>query len=181
MPAVVDLPGYKPHKIRVLFTCGACKARCNLAAVEVRFDVQITDRAFGTTRKVRYYNLVDAPAACKPRLSDRGFEAGMLTLEACGKCGATRLPSGRNAVLGRQMTIRLKPDHKCGAACLNAKGSDCECSCGGLHHGEGFPMTVAVSAVDAPCTTCSKPASAHDGAAIDADCPPETYAAPDDT
>lgn len=28
-------------------------------------------------------------------------------------------------------------DHKCDARCLNAKGHDCTCSCGGMNHGRG--------------------------------------------
>jgi hypothetical protein len=27
-------------------------------------------------------------------------------------------------------------EHECGSACRNAKGANCECSCGGAHHGE---------------------------------------------
>jgi len=33
---------------------------------------------------------------------------------------------------------RYNPAIKCGARCLNAKHGDCECSCGGAHHGEGM-------------------------------------------
>lgn len=28
--------------------------------------------------------------------------------------------------------------HKCDARCMNAKGHNCECSCGGANHGKGF-------------------------------------------
>jgi hypothetical protein len=33
-------------------------------------------------------------------------------------------------------------DHKCDSRCLNAKGHDCTCSCGGANHGRGYAVTV---------------------------------------
>lgn len=33
-------------------------------------------------------------------------------------------------------------DHQCDARCLNAKGSECTCSCGGVNHGRGHAVTV---------------------------------------
>lgn len=36
--------------------------------------------------------------------------------------------------------------HKCDSRCLNAKGHDCTCQCGGLNHGRGY----AVAAVQVP-------------------------------
>jgi hypothetical protein len=33
-------------------------------------------------------------------------------------------------------------NHKCDARCLNAKGNDCTCSCGGANHGRGHAVTV---------------------------------------
>lgn len=33
--------------------------------------------------------------------------------------------------------------HKCDSRCLNAKGHDCECSCGGKNHGAGFGVEIA--------------------------------------
>lgn len=40
-------------------------------------------------------------------------------------------------------------DHKCDARCLNAKGVECTCSCGGANHGAGHAVTV-VEASAAP-------------------------------
>ena len=37
-------------------------------------------------------------------------------------------------------------DHKCDARCLNAKGHDCTCSCGGMNHGRGHVVTVTAAA-----------------------------------
>jgi hypothetical protein len=36
-------------------------------------------------------------------------------------------------------------DHKCDSRCLNAKGHDCTCSCGGANHGRGHAVTVVVA------------------------------------
>lgn len=33
-------------------------------------------------------------------------------------------------------------DHKCDARCVNAKGHNCECSCGGANHGKGYDLPV---------------------------------------
>ena len=36
------------------------------------------------------------------------------------------------------VTVRArKTDHECDARCRNAKGGDCDCSCGGAKHGLG--------------------------------------------
>jgi hypothetical protein len=37
-------------------------------------------------------------------------------------------------------------NHKCDARCLNAKGNDCTCSCGGANHGRGHAVTVVNAA-----------------------------------
>jgi hypothetical protein len=37
-------------------------------------------------------------------------------------------------------------DHKCDSRCLNAKGWDCTCSCGGANHGRGHVATVVQAA-----------------------------------
>lgn len=39
----------------------------------------------------------------------------------------------------RRIFFKSNPSlHKCGARCVNAKGHDCECSCGGANHGKGY-------------------------------------------
>jgi hypothetical protein len=43
-------------------------------------------------------------------------------------------------------------NHKCDARCLNAKGNDCTCSCGGANHGRGHAVTV-VNAAELPSPT----------------------------
>lgn len=37
------------------------------------------------------------------------------------------------------------PDHKCDSRCLNAKGNNCTCSCGGANHGAGHVVTTHVA------------------------------------
>lgn len=37
----------------------------------------------------------------------------------------------------REVKIKIT-DHKCGAKCRNSKGPNCDCSCGGRNHGQGF-------------------------------------------
>src|SRR5438105_3978045 len=43
-------------------------------------------------------------------------------------------------------------DFKCDARCLNAKGSECKCSCGGMNHGRGHigaPLHVVSGSTEA--------------------------------
>jgi hypothetical protein len=36
------------------------------------------------------------------------------------------------------VTVRAKKtEHECDSRCRNAKGGDCDCSCGGVNHGRG--------------------------------------------
>ena len=42
-----------------------------------------------------------------------------------------------NARLKWVMVRAKKTDHECDARCRNAKGGDCDCSCGGARHGLG--------------------------------------------
>ena len=49
---------------------------------------------------------------------------------ACPKCG------GR--MLGKPIKGTLSANHKCDSRCTNARGSDCECSCGGKNHGAAW-------------------------------------------
>jgi len=36
-------------------------------------------------------------------------------------------------------------DHKCDSRCLNAKGHDCTCACGGMNHGRGHAIAVTTA------------------------------------
>ena len=50
------------------------------------------------------------------------------------------MPADKSAVLPvtRKVFFKSNPSlHKCDARCRNAKGHDCECSCGGEFHGAG--------------------------------------------
>jgi hypothetical protein len=47
--------------------------------------------------------------------------------------------TGEIIPITRRINYAKKPSlHKCDARCLNAKGNNCECSCGGKNHGRGF-------------------------------------------
>lgn len=47
-------------------------------------------------------------------------------------------PDGRLVEADRLIYRPTAPsNHKCGPRCRAAKGRDCQCSCGGLHHGAG--------------------------------------------
>lgn len=45
---------------------------------------------------------------------------------------------GRTLPVTRVIFYKKNPSlHKCDGRCLNAKGGNCECSCGGKNHGAG--------------------------------------------
>lgn len=71
-----------------------------------------------------------------PRCKDRvRFEACSVNETVC-TCTVARWGYAHNVL--RFETIKAKiTDHKCDARCLNAKGGNCECSCGGANHGKG--------------------------------------------
>lgn len=44
--------------------------------------------------------------------------------------------AGDHVIVDRTILYSLKPSmHKCDARCMNARGHNCECSCGGANHG----------------------------------------------
>jgi len=45
---------------------------------------------------------------------------------------------GEKVIADRIIFYKKRPSkHKCDARCMNAKGTSCECSCGGANHGAG--------------------------------------------
>ena len=64
-----------------------------------------------------------APAPGRPYLDYFGMVR--LTCKSCSR------PCYAMSVLGK-----FRADKKCDARCTNARGHDCECSCGGHNHGK---------------------------------------------
>jgi hypothetical protein len=66
------------------------------------------------------------------------------------KCGACQGPI---EIMGRVngCTSHLETRCKCDARCTNAKGPNCDCSCGGANHGKGMLATVNTNNVWAGC------------------------------
>lgn len=52
------------------------------------------------------------------------------TVVACPECAAT--------VRLQRLKGKLNAEHLCDARCTNAKGSNCECECGGANHGAAW-------------------------------------------
>ncbi len=53
-----------------------------------------------------------------------------------------RCPHGHKPFPMKQIKGTYSADHKCDSRCLNAKGHNCTCSCGGMNHGRGHVATV---------------------------------------
>ena len=79
------------------------------------------------------------------QLSDIGYQNVRTAAKEFGALGPLakhgQTPTGRRANGTRTQADRvifysLKPSrHKCDARCMNARGHNCECSCGGANHG----------------------------------------------
>lgn len=71
-----------------------------------------------------------------------------------------RCPNNHRFFVLKQIKGTYSKDHKCDARCLNAKGHDCTCSCGGANHGRGHAVTVVeASAMPVVVEREVKPAS----------------------
>jgi hypothetical protein len=56
-----------------------------------------------------------------------------------------RCTNGHKVFMLRRIKGTYSPDHKCDARCLNAKGHNCTCSCGGANHGRGHAVKVTAA------------------------------------
>lgn len=56
-----------------------------------------------------------------------------------------RCPDRHKVFMLRQIKGTYSKDHKCDSRCLNAKGHNCTCSCGGLNHGKGFAIETVTT------------------------------------
>lgn len=63
-----------------------------------------------------------------------------------------RCPDRHKVFALKQIKGTYSKDHKCDARCLNAKGHECTCSCGGANHGRGY-ATEVVEASATPVVT----------------------------
>jgi hypothetical protein len=54
----------------------------------------------------------------------------------------SRCTNKHRVFLLKQIKGTYSEDHKCDARCLNARGNECTCSCGGANHGRGHAVTV---------------------------------------
>jgi hypothetical protein len=53
-----------------------------------------------------------------------------------------RCPKRHRAFGMKRIKGTYSESHKCDSRCLNAKGHDCTCSCGGMNHGRGYAVEV---------------------------------------
>lgn len=60
----------------------------------------------------------------------------------------SRCPNRHKVFVLKRIKGTYSPDHKCDSRCLNAKGHDCTCSCGGANHGRGHAITVVEASAD---------------------------------
>lgn len=55
-----------------------------------------------------------------------------------------RCTKGHKWFMLRRVEGTFNKDHKCDSRCLNAKGHDCTCACGGANHGRGYAVAEVV-------------------------------------
>lgn len=111
---------------------------------------------------------LDTMASCHPREKERryivkcrcgftaAFNAANSNIRTVSGHGTDALVTDQGAIelrngvarctCRRELRInRVKAritEHVCSAICRNAKGPNCDCSCGGQHHGAGFPLVI---------------------------------------
>lgn len=76
---------------------------------------------------------------CKDCLTPQVVEGTMPKQATTCRCG------GRIVYIGavrRHRVVRLEDHAVCDARCTNATGPNCDCQCGGEHHGSGRVVTV---------------------------------------
>lgn len=56
-----------------------------------------------------------------------------------------RCPNGHRWFSLKRVKGTYSPDHKCDSRCLNAKGHECTCSCGGANHGRGHAAVIVAT------------------------------------
>ena len=103
--------------VRVIFRCRACKTTTQ------RQVLRSTRSQLPRTVGGVYY----PGRSSEPTYhGGDGRQISLLVVCACGR-----------QVWGRPVEGRYSAAHKCGARCLSATGTSCECQCGGQNHGAG--------------------------------------------
>lgn len=90
---------------------------------------------------VRYFNEAERVSYLKP-VDNADFAAMFPGVRGVRYDSFARIvgksAAGAVCPITRQVFFKANPSlHKCDARCLNAKGHNCECSCGGSNHGRG--------------------------------------------
>jgi len=68
----------------------------------------------------------------------------------------SRCPNNHKFFPMKRIKGKYSKDHKCDARCLNAKGNDCTCSCGGANHGRGYAVEVREVAAPQLVNPCAE-------------------------
>ena len=104
----------------VMYSCSTCKAA---ARVTMTYSYSESQRVVG-----RYTPPVTS--GHQYRMQTGAAHRGKTPPSvACKECG--------EYMTGKAVRGTKNPSVKCGAKCRNAKGGECECECGGEHHGAG--------------------------------------------
>lgn len=111
-----DRPSDKTFTKRVIWSC-----KCGRKA----FDYTATRRYLGTDK----WGVKKWSEARLSRVREDGLAYDYSSDAFCPKCDRYRDSTIVNGRVG---------SHKCDARCTNATGSNCECQCGGKHHGAGW-------------------------------------------
>jgi hypothetical protein len=64
-----------------------------------------------------------------------------IDVHTCPVCKGQRTENGKRTFYSMKASYvkgTLDTTHKCDARCMNAKGQDCVCECGGENHGKSF-------------------------------------------
>ena len=107
----------------VIYNCKKCKV-----GRRVEYPIAKPNGWFArqdeTGKIISMYGWIQAYGGGKPP------EYGGDPLALCPKCG--------KLMSFGQLKAVTAPEHVCDARCINARGHNCECSCGGANHGKAW-------------------------------------------
>lgn len=86
------------------------------------------------------FALFSTTVASVERLRDVKADGRVFALPSGYHCA--RCPEGHYPFKMKMVKGTYSAKHQCDSRCLNAKGHDCTCSCGGMNHGRGHAITV---------------------------------------
>lgn len=106
----------------------------------------VTMPLVGRCKECDFALFVGNPAEATEVADFSGVKAGTQAYRVGNEGFFARCPNRHKFFVLKRIKGTFSKDHECDARCLNAKGNDCTCSCGGINHGRGHAVTAVAEA-----------------------------------